>query len=495
MSASAYREAVKNWKLHHYILVGMGVGLVIGIGLNRFADPASSFFKHAVWWLDLLGKDLFVGCLMMIIAPLILASIVAGITTLPNPKELGSIGWRIGAYYFVTTCVAVGIGIALVLLIEPGKQAASQTVRAEREETLAEYRQQFSAKTGGANPLAPENHAAYMTHVAKQEGQVAASKLSVRWDRMQNTAERTLGDVFREDLIRPILSNPFAALSQVPPNSLGIIGFAIFLGLACVAVGSPAQPVMSFFQGMNEVMMRITLWVMTLAPVAIGCIVASMVAKMGMAALQSLAWYSAVVILGIIVHVCLLTFLVATLGKRSIKEFWRGIWEAWLVAFTTTSSAATLPVTVKCVTQNLKVSPKVANFSLPIGCTVNMDGTALYEGVAIIFMIQVFGGLDDVNVTLTAANTFLIFVTAVLASVGAAAVPSAGLVTMAIVAGAVGLPLYYIVFIYAVDHLLDMFRTSTNVLGDMVGAVIVDRWENEDARKPAVPISDTIEAK
>ena len=468
---------MRNWKLHHFILLGMAVGLAGGIALNAGVEPSSAFFKHTVWWLDLLGKDLFVGSLMMIIAPLILSSIIAGITTLPGPKELGSIGWRIGLYYFATTCIAVGIGIAAVLLIKPGKQAASQTVRAEREEQLSAYRQQFRERNNGADPLAADNLPAYLAFVSGQEGQSAKSKLAVRWDRMQNTAERSLGDVFREDLIKPILSNPFAALSEVPPNSLGIIGFAIFLGLACVAVGTPARPVAMFFQSMNEVMMRITLWVMTLAPVAIGCIVASMVAKMGMAALQSLAWYSATVVIGIIIHVTLLTILVKVVGRRSVREFWRGIWEAWLVAFTTTSSAATLPVTVKCVTQNLKVSPKVANFSLPIGCTVNMDGTALYEGVAVIFLIQVFGGLDDVNITLTAANTFLIFVTAVLASVGAAAVPSAGLVTMAIVAGAVGLPLYYIVFIYAVDHLLDMFRTSTNVLGDMVGCVVVDRWE------------------
>jgi Na+/H+-dicarboxylate symporter len=125
----------------------------------------------------------------------------------------------------------------------------------------------------------------------------------------------------------------------------------------------------------------------------------------------------------------------------------------------------------------LKVSPKVANFTLPVGATMNMDGTALYEGVAIIFLIQMYGGLDDVSISLSGANLFIIFVTAVFASIGAAAVPSAGLITMAIVASAVGLPLHYIYIIYAVDHLLDMFRTSTNVMGDAAGAVIVNRLE------------------
>jgi Na+/H+-dicarboxylate symporter len=148
-----------------------------------------------------------------------------------------------------------------------------------------------------------------------------------------------------------------------------------------------------------------------------------------------------------------------------------------MIAFTTRSSAATLPVTMENVTNNLGVSPKVANFTLPLGATMNMDGTALYEGVAVIFLIQIYGGLDDVPIIMTAATTFLIFITAVLASIGAAAVPNAGLVTMVIVANAVGLPIYYIPLILAVDGVLDMFRTSTNVLGDSVGAIVVNRLE------------------
>jgi Na+/H+-dicarboxylate symporter len=158
-------------------------------------------------------------------------------------------------------------------------------------------------------------------------------------------------------------------------------------------------------------------------------------------------------------------------------ELWRGLREAWMIAFTTRSSAATLPITIANVTENLNVSPKVANFSLPLGATMNMDGTALYEGVAVIFLIQIYGGLADVPIELSGAVTLVIFITAVLASVGAAAVPDAGLVTMVLVAAAVGLPIYYIPLIFAVDAFLDMFRTSTNVLGDSIGAIVVNRLE------------------
>ena len=179
----------------------------------------------------------------------------------------------------------------------------------------------------------------------------------------------------------------------------------------------------------------------------------------------------------LIVHVGVRVAISATMGRVGPVALFRGIREAYMIAFTTRSSAATLPITIANVTENLGVSPKVAKFSLPLGATMNMDGTALYEGIAVIFLIQIYGGLDDVSITMTAMTTLLIFVTAVLASVGAAAVPDAGLVTMVLVASAVHFPIYYIPLIFAVDAFLDMFRTSTNVLGDTVGAIVVNRLE------------------
>ncbi len=462
-------------KLHQWILVGMGAGLIVGLSMFFGGDPESPAFQKALWWLNLLGKDLFIGSLKMIIAPLILASIVAGITSLPNSRELGAIGWKTFAYYFTTTALAVFVGLVAVLVIQPGKKSASQRVRVEREKTLDSYRETYSQRIGNEDPMAAEHVGEYRAWLAGQEGEAREGDFPSKWGRIQATEEITAGDMFRRDILKPILTNPFASLART--NSLGIIFFAILIGLACMAIGEPAKPVVNVFQGFNRVMMTITLWVMRVAPVAIGCLIASVVATLGIDALTSLGWYCVTVVTGIAVHVCLLLALVTFLGGISPIAFLKGISDAWLIAFSTTSSAATLPVTIKCVTDKLKVSDKVANFSLPVGATINMDGTALYEGVAVIFMIQLYGGLDDVPIVLTAAKTFVIFITAVLASVGAAAVPSAGLITMAIVASAVGLPLYYIFFIYAVDHILDMFRTSTNVMGDAAGAVIVNRLE------------------
>ena len=419
--------------LHNLILIGMGVGLLLGLFLQNWVPHESNFYENAVWIFDFFGKTVFVGALKMIIAPLILASIVAGICSISGARDLGQMGWKTMGYYFTTTAVAVAIGLVAVLTINPGKKDSAATVRE-------------------MTPSASFNKLDYITE----------------------KSSRSPGDIVKEDIVQKILTNPFESLATM--NSLGIIGFAILVGLACVLIGEPAKPVADFFIAMNQVMMKITLWLMTLAPVAIGCIIASVVATAGWSALQALGWYCIAVVAGIAVHVCFLLGLVKFVGKMSPIRFFKGIRSAWMIAFSSTSSAATLPVTIQCVNKELDVNPRVSNFTLPVGATMNMDGTALYEGVAIIFLIQVFGETLPAPIILTPVMTGVIFLTAVLASVGAAAVPSAGLVTMGLVAAAVGLPLEYIVYIYAVDHLLDMFRTSTNVLGDAAGAVIVDRW-------------------
>ncbi len=463
--------------LHTRILLAMALGLVVGLAMYRWGDPEAPAFITAVWWLDLVGKDIFVGALKMIIAPLILASIVAGIYSLPNARELGNVGIKTLIYYFCTTAIAVFIGVVAVLVIRPGHKEASQSVREDRVAKLAEYQATFETQSGTTIDT-DEGRAGFIAYIGARDGEdMSGSSFQSNWSRIQSTKDRPPLDMMREEILRPILTNPFTALAKNPPNALGIIFFAMLLGLALVIIGEPAKPVGAFFEAFNKVMLAITLWIMELAPYGIACIIASLVATLGVEALQSLAWYCIAVIGGIALHICVLLAIVALVGRMSPITFLKGIRDAWLIAFTTTSSAATLPITILCVTRKLKVSEKVSRFTLPVGATVNMDGTALYEGVAVIFLIQVYGGLADVPIELTFGKTMVIFITAVFASVGAAAIPSAGLITMAIVASAVGLPLHYIAFIYAVDRLLDMFRTSTNVMGDAVGAVVVNRLE------------------
>ena len=482
------------FKLHNLIFIGMVAGVLVGLTLwwssqqaQAKQQPEPAFVTITLWTLDLLGPTIFMGALKMIIAPLILASIVAGVTSLPNMTELGAIGWKALAYYFATTTIAVVIGLVAVLLIQPGSKPASQAVRADREQVLAEYRATYARETGVA-PLQDDGRptGAYLAWINGREGAVATAGDAQRFEKLTGAEQRGAGDIFKDDIVRPLLTNPFRSLSSSPPNSLGIIFFALLLGIACTVVGEKAQLVVTFFRQLNIVIMRMTHWLMAIAPLAIACIMAGLVARNGPDIFKTLGWYCVTVIGGILVHVIILVTICALVGGVGPLRLWRGIREAWMIAFTTRSSAATLPVTIANTTEKLNVSPKVANFTLPLGATMNMDGTALYEGVAVIFLIQIFGGLEDVPITMTAITTLLIFITAVLASVGAAAVPDAGLVTMVLVASAVHLPVYYIPLIFAVDAFLDMFRTSTNVLGDSIGAVVINRLERRHLGESAV---------
>ena len=460
---------------------------VLSETLVRAEETGSGrLYAHLVWWYDLIGRTLFLSALKMIVAPLILASIVAGIVSLKGLDQLRRIGFKTMAYYVCTTCIAIGLGLAMVHLIQPGKRAAAQEQRAKREAKLAQRERAYTESTNlsarAADRAPTPEYLRWLDEIEAREA--GTGHEGARYSKLTGARERSAGDMFKDDLIRPLLSNPFTSLTNA--NSLGVISFALLMGVAIVVVGARAEPVAAVFVGFYDVIVLITKWFMAFAPVCVAAIVAHLVATEGPQVFQTLGWYCATVIAGIFVHVGVLLTIAKVLGGVSPLALWRGLREALMIAFTTRSSAATLPVTVRCVTQQLGVSPRVANFGLPVGATMNMDGTALYEGVAVIFLLQIYAGLADVPIELGGAVTIIIFITAALASVGAAAVPDAGLVTMVLVANAVGLPIYYIPLIFAVDAFLDMFRTSTNVLGDSVGCLVVQRLEDRAGPTPDV---------
>ncbi|MBX3180188.1 MAG: dicarboxylate/amino acid:cation symporter [Candidatus Hydrogenedentes bacterium] len=476
---------MKKISLHNQIFIAMIIGLLAGFALNLGASPKSALFTHSVWWMDLIGRDLFIGALKMIIAPLILASIITGITTLPRAEALGQIGGKIALYYAGTTCVAVFIGVTLISLIQPGHTAASREVRAGREAELAQYRAEF-ARNSGRDPVSEEHRGEYLAFLAEKDGAAAATgSFGASYQNMRAAEDIGPLDLIRMQLLSPMLTNPFESLARA--NTLGIIFFSVLIGLACLVLGETAAPVVRLFSAMNDIIMKITLWIMEFSPLAIGCLMGSTMATLGFDALQSLAWYSLTIVLALALHSVFIVGIVSYLARIRPAFFLRGIRDAWMVAFSTASSAATLPVTIQCVTKELEVSEEVADFTLPVGATLNMDGSALHEAVAIMFLLQVYGGVDDVPVVLTWANTFVIAITAVIASAGVAAIPSAGLVALAIIAHAVGLPLHYIFLVLAVDRILDMCRTATNVMGDMAGATVVNYWEKKRRAAAAAP--------
>ena len=365
--------------------------------------------------------DMFIRLLKAIIIPLILSSMVAGIVSLGDVRKLGRIGLRTFIYYTATTTLAVGVGLILVNLMKPG--------------------------------------------VGVDMGVEAAIDLS----------GKEIPSVV--SIIKDIIpANIFDAMAK--DKVLSVIFFSLLLGGAISSVGEKGRPLVTLFEAFNKVMMKITDWIMHLAPFGVFALMAYTIGSMGLSVIKPLIVYMATVVLGLTIHACItLPILLSTLGKYSPLKFIRDVFSAVATAFSTASSAATLPITMDCLQENTGISNKVTSFVLPLGATVNMDGTALYEAVAAMFVAQAYG------IDLSIGQQLIIMLTATLASIGAAAIPGAGLVTMVIVLKAVNLPLEGIGMILAVDRILDMFRTAVNVWGDACGAAVVANLEGEQLNK------------
>ncbi len=399
-------------KVSSQILIAIISGIAVGILLGESA-------VH----LKFIG-DIFIQLLRMIIIPLILASMVSGIISIGDVRNLGRIGLRTFVYYVATTLLAVAIGLVLVNLFKPGAGI------------------ELGVKTG-----------------FESQAHEAPSVVSI------------VTDIVPQNL--------FKAMAE--DKVLSIILFSLILGVAISSVGEKAKSIAALFEAVNSIMMKITNWIMRLAPFGVFALMAVTIGQMGLAVIKPLAIYMATVLLGLGIHACLtLPVLLGTFGRYSPLKFIRDMFSAVATAFSTASSAATLPITMDCLERNAGVSNKVASFVLPLGATVNMDGTALYEAVAAMFIAQAYG------IELTFAQQLVIMLTATLASIGAAAIPSAGLVTMVIVLRAVNLPLEGIGMILAVDRLLDMCRTAVNVWGDACGAAVVARLEGEKLTKNSI---------
>lgn len=374
-------------------------------------------FGSSISFVQPLG-DLFLRLIKFIIAPLILATLVVGVASNSDTKQLGRVGIKTLAYYLVTTGIAVVIGLAIAFAIQPGK---------------------------GVN-IAADN---MDSEVVEQEEQ----------------------DVITT-LLNIIPENPFTALTE--GNILQIIFFALFIGIAITLVGEKAQPVFRFFDGFAEIMYKITGIVMKLAPIGIFGLLAPIVGEYGLSVLMPLIKIILAALIACLVHAAIVySSAVKMFAKMNPLKFFKGISPAAIVAFSTASSAGTLPVTMKNTEENLGVSNRISSFVLPLGATINMDGTAIYQGAAVIFIAQ-FYGLD-----LTFIEMLTVVLMTVLASIGTAGVPGAGVVMLTMVLTSIGLPLEGIALIAGVDRILDMMRTTVNIVGDASAAVVVAGTEKE----------------
>ena len=415
-------------QLYTKILIGLVAGAVVGLAAN-LADIG--WLRGTLVSLELVGTA-FIRLITMIVIPLVVASLMVGTASLGDIRKLGRIGSKTLVYYLLTTAIAVSIGLGVSNLFQPGSSVDPQT----RDQLAA----QFESEAAGKMQMAAESP--------------------------------SLKDV----LLNLIPRNPVQAAAEF--DLLPLIFFSVVFGAAVSLLPREQKgAVMSFFEGVNGASMIVIGWVMKLAPYAVFALIGSIVAQFGLDLLQSLLIYSLVVILGLLLHmfgtIAVMVRLAAGLNPIS---FFRRIVAAPIFGFSTSSSSATLPVTMRTAEEKLGVSKQVSSFVLPLGATINMDGTALYQAVAVMFIAQIY------NIPLDLSAQLTVVLTATLASIGTAGVPSAGIIMLIVVLQSVGLGDKVeagIALILGVDRILDMLRTSVNVTGDLSCSAFIARSEGE----------------
>jgi Na+/H+-dicarboxylate symporter len=418
------KMALLKLKLHWQILIALAlavvVGLIVGEDGNLFGLSFASIF-------DFLGQ-LFLNALKMLIVPLIVSSIIVGVASIGESDNLGRLGGKTIGYYALTSFLAILVGLLTVNLIQPG------VVEGSAEEVFG-----LSA------------------NAADLEAQFA---------------DKGTDDIVAI-FLRMVPTNIVAAASAT--QMLGLIFFSILYGFFMTRIANQyAEAQYNFFNGMFQIMMKITDLVMRFAPIGVFALVANTVASTGLDAFIPLAQFFFTVVIALGIHFAVtIPLLLRLLGGVSPLRHYRAVSPALLTAFSTASSSATLPLTMECVEKNAGVSNKTTSFVLPLGATVNMDGTALYECVAVMFIAQAYG------IELGLTTQFTVVLLALMTSIGVAGIPAASLVAIAIILSAVGLPLEGIGLILAVDRILDMMRTAVNVTGDSAGAVIIAKSEGE----------------
>jgi len=418
---------MKKLALHWQILLGMVFGVLFAFLLIQFEWGKDVI----VDWVKPFGT-IFINLLKLIAVPLILASLIKGISDLKDISKLSKMGGRTIGMYVLTTILAVSIGLVIVNLIKPGSYISEQT----RTELVANYTSDANTKIEAASKQ-------------KEVGPL-----------------QSLIDIVPDNIIKASGDNG---------NMLQVIFFAVIFGIAMILIPEEkSKPVKDFFDSFNEVILKMIDLIMLFSPFGVFALLAAIVAESpSLDLFKALGMYGLTVLIGLAIMIFVYLLIVKILTKKSSKFFFNGIAPAQLLAFSTSSSAATLPVTMERVVDNLGVDDEVASFVLPIGATINMDGTSLYQAVAAVFIAQAFG------MDLTLGVQLGIIVTATLASIGSAAVPGAGMVMLVIVLAQAGIPEAGLALIFAIDRPLDMCRTTVNVTGDAAVSMVVAKSVNK----------------
>ena len=443
------KQSSNSFWLSVLILLAMVLGILLGHWVHtRYAgsdNPADQRTLAAyIDAFDFVGSTCFMGLLKMVLIPLVASSVIVGVSSVGDPSRLGYVGGMTVIYYFSTMLVAVLLGLFLVTTLTPGAGIGEEF----RDQKIAEFQQRET--------------------IAKE-----------RIEGAQGTG--VLG-AFRSLAEQLIPNNPVEAAAA--GKMLPVISFSLLLGIALTVVGEKGRPLKALFEALFAAIMKLVEWILWLAPIGVFALMAWAVARIGLRTLIGpLALFIVTVLVGLAIHGgVILPTVLAVVGRANPLKFALQMKEALMTALATDSSSATLPVTIECAEGPGGCSRRASRFVLPLGATINMDGTALYEAVAVVFLFQCFG------IHLGGMELAIIVITATLAAVGAAGIPSAGLVTMVIVVEAVNdslggskmLPLAAVGIILGIDRPLDMCRTVVNVWGDAVGAKVITRIAPDD---------------
>jgi Na+/H+-dicarboxylate symporter len=420
-------------KLWAKILAGFALGLLFGLFLKQdFPFLSQSFILNISDWLLLPGQ-LFLRLVQMIVIPLVFASVVRGIAGSDNVQQLKRLGLRLIIYFIFTTTIAIIIGATTALIIQPDKyiQPLTQSLNSETPSPITEEQ---IKQTGLDQPLSYQ-------------------------------------------IISLLPENPISAMND--GELLQIVLFAIIFGLALIVMNSRhTTPLLTLLEGIQEVCLTIVKWAMYLAPVAVFGMMANTILTTGQETLFGLLVYIVTVTIALLLMVLVYLILLLTLTNKSPIIFLKKIFPVQLLAFSTSSSAAVMPLSIKTAQEDLKISPSVSEFTIPLGATINMDGTALYQMVAIIFLAGAY------QVDLSLSQMIIVGITAVGASIGAPGTPGVGIVILATLLQSVGIPLSGISLILTVDRILDMCRTAVNVTGDLTAASIMEKWGKKKNLNP-----------
>ncbi len=422
---SGYLQNLIKGRLWLKILLGM----VLGIGVGTLLGPSAGLVPPDIArpianWLAIPGQ-IFLVLIQMIVIPLIFASLILGIAASENMEQLRKLGSRVLAYFIVTTILAIIIGLSVTIIIQPGKFIPGELL------------QQTVGSQALTQPLQP--------------------------------AESPTLERLPDAIVHILPQNPLNAM--VGGQMLQVVLFSIIFGLALVTLApKQAEPLLTLLGSLQEVCMTVVKWAMLMAPVAVFGLLAQISTKIGIGVLAGLGVYVGTVLLGLALLLAVYLLIVSLVSHKSPWGFLKAIREAQLLAFSTSSTAAVMPVSMKIANERLGVRPSISNFVIPLGATINMNGTALYQGAAAVFLAQVFG------VDLGIDKLIFIVLTTVGASIGTPSSPGVGIVILATVLTGVGIPPAGIALIIGVDRILDMSRTAINLTGDLVTCVVMDRW-------------------